>query len=201
MNLPHVTPMPLARLATPFDHPDFIFEPKMDGFRAVAYVEGGACRLISRNRNMFKTFKPLAKAIAQDLAGRSAILDGEIVRPGPDGRPLFYELMQRRGPFCFYAFDLVWLDARDLRGRPLLERKALLRKLLPLRPRAVRYVEHVASGTELFRAVCELDMEGIVAKQAAGLYTPERTSWVKIKNRAYSQALGRSDFFDRRRAR
>ena len=85
--------------------------------------------------------------------------------------------------------------------RPLLERKALLRKLLPLEPRAARYVEHVASGTKLFRAICELDMEGIVAKQAAGLYTPERTSWVKIKNRAYSQALGRSDFFDRRRAR
>src|SRR5215470_15796284 len=64
-----------------------------------------------------------AQAITRDLAGRSAILDGEIVRPGPDGRPMFYELMRRRGPFCFYAFDLVWLDAHDLRGRPLLERK------------------------------------------------------------------------------
>jgi bifunctional non-homologous end joining protein LigD len=189
--------MPLARLATPFDHPDFIFEPKMDGFRAVAYVEGGACRLVSRNRNMFKTFKPLAKAIAQDLAGHTAILDGEIVRPGPDGRPLFYELMRRRGPFCFYAFDLLWLDGSDLRQQPLLERKRALRKLLPLEPRAVRYVEHVASGTKLFRAVCELDMEGIVAKQAAGLYTPEATTWVKIKNPAYSQAVGRADFFDR----
>src|SRR5262249_39716878 len=137
VSLPYVTPMPLARLATPFDHPDFIFEPKMDGFRAVAYVEGAACRLVSRNRNMFKTFKPLAKAIAQDLAGRSAILDGEVGRPGPDGRPLFYELIRRRGPFCFYAFDLVWLDGSDLRGRPLLERKALLRKVLPLEPRSV----------------------------------------------------------------
>jgi hypothetical protein len=55
----------------------------------------------------------------------------------------------------------------------------------------------VASGTALFRAICELDMEGIVAKQAAGLYRPEATTWVKIKNRAYSQAVGRSDFFDR----
>ena len=76
MNLPHVTPMPLARLATPFDHPDFIFEPKMDGFRAVAYVEGGAWQLVSRNRNAFKTFADLAQAIGQELAGRSAILDG-----------------------------------------------------------------------------------------------------------------------------
>jgi bifunctional non-homologous end joining protein LigD len=143
----------------------------------------------------------LTKAIAQDLAGRSAILDGEIVRPGPDGRPLFYELMRRRGPFCFYAFDLVWLDARDLRGRPLLERKRLLRKLLPLDPQAVRYAEHVASGTDLFRAICELDMEGIVAKRAEGRYTPEATTWVKIKNAAYSQAAGRQELFDRRRAR
>jgi bifunctional non-homologous end joining protein LigD len=77
----------------------------------------------------------------------------------------------------------LWLEARDLRERPLLERKALLRKLLRLRPQAARYVDHVASGTELFRAVCELDMEGVVAKQAAGLYTPEATTWVKIKNR------------------
>jgi hypothetical protein len=82
--------MPLARFDAPFEHPDWIFEPKLDGFRAVAYIEGGACRLVSRNRNAFKTFEPLAQAIAQELARRSAILDGEIVRPGPDGRPMFY---------------------------------------------------------------------------------------------------------------
>jgi bifunctional non-homologous end joining protein LigD len=85
--------------------------------------------------------------------------------------------------------------------RPLLERKALLRKLLPLRSQAARYVDHVASGTELFRAICGMDMEGIAVKQANVRYTPEATTWVKIKNRAYSQAIGRSDFFDRRRVR
>src|SRR5215471_6382719 len=53
-------------------------EPKLDGFRAVAYNEGGGCRLVSRNRNAFKTFEPLAQAIGQELSGRSAILDGEI---------------------------------------------------------------------------------------------------------------------------
>src|SRR6516165_3852665 len=89
--------MPLARFDTPFEHPDWIFEPKLDGFRALAYVEGGSCRPITRNRNAFKTFEPLAQAISQELAGRSAILDGEIVRPGPDGRPMFYELMRRAG--------------------------------------------------------------------------------------------------------
>ena len=58
-----MTPMPLARFDAPFEHPDWIFEPKMDRFRAVAYVEGGACRLVSRKRNAFKTFEPLAQAI------------------------------------------------------------------------------------------------------------------------------------------
>ena len=112
MSLPRVTPMPLARFDSPFEHPDWIFEPKLDGFRPVAYVEGGICRLVSRNRNAFKTFEPLAQAIAQELSGRSAILDGEIVRPGPDGRPMFYELMR-----------LQWrgsgIEKADFEGRPV----------------------------------------------------------------------------------
>jgi bifunctional non-homologous end joining protein LigD len=81
--------MPLARLNAPFDLPRWLFEPKLDGFRAFAYVEGGACQLVSRNRNAFKTFAELAQAIAEELAGHSAILDGEIVRLGPDSPPLF----------------------------------------------------------------------------------------------------------------
>ena len=97
----------------------------------------------------------------------------------PDGRPLFYKLMRRRGPFCFYAFDLLWLDGSDLQDRPLSERKTLLRKLLPRPSRAVLYVEHVANGTDLFRLICERDMEGVVAKQASARYTPEATTWVK----------------------
>jgi bifunctional non-homologous end joining protein LigD len=191
--------MPLARLQAPFDLDGWIFEPKLDGFRALAYVEDGTCRLVSRNRNAFKTFEELSKAIALELRGRSAILDGEIVRSGKDGHPLFYELMRRRGPFCFYAFDLLWLDGRDLRALPLSERKTLLRKVLPRKPRALVYVQHVTTGTDLFNAICEQDMEGIVAKQAAASYTPDATTWVKIKNREYSQAVGREDFFESRR--
>ena len=100
---------------------------------------------------------------------------------------------------AFYAFDLLWLDGRDLRDRSLFERKTLLRKLFPRPSRSVLYVNHFASGTDLFRVVCERDMEGVVAKQASASYTPEATTWVKIKNRAYSQSAGREDFFDRRR--
>ena len=62
------------------------------------------------------------------------------------------------------AFDLLWLDGRDLRDRPLLERKAALRKLISRKPHAVLFVDHVTTGTDLFRVICERDMEGIVAK-------------------------------------
>jgi len=150
--------MPLANLRAPFDLPGWIFEPKLDGFRALAYVDSGAWSLVSRNRNAFKTFPELAQAIAKDLAGRSAILDGEIVRPGPDGHPLFYELMRRRGPFCFYAFDLLWLDSFDLRALPVSERKLRLRKLLPGKPRPLVYVQNVTTGIDLFQAICKQDM-------------------------------------------
>jgi len=112
---------------------------------------------------------------------------------------MFYELMRRRGPFCFYAFDVLWLDGIDLRERPLSERKALLRKMLPRKPRSLVYVQHFASGTDLFRVICERDMEGISAKQARARYTPDATTWVKINNRQYSQAVGREDLFQRRR--
>jgi hypothetical protein len=65
---------------------------------------------------------------------------------------MFYELMRRCGPFSFYVFDLLWLDGTDLRSLALSGRKALLRKLLPRKAHAVRYVEHVANGTDLFQS-------------------------------------------------
>jgi bifunctional non-homologous end joining protein LigD len=115
------------------------------------------------------------------------------------GQPRFYDLMRRRSPQHFYAFDLIWHDREDLRTLPLIERKRRLRALIPPQPCAVLYVDHVKrAGTDLFRAVCDRDMEGIVAKLANGPYTPEQTSWVKIKNRTYSQVEGRADFFDSR---
>jgi bifunctional non-homologous end joining protein LigD len=78
--------------------------------------------------------------------------------------PKFYELMRRRGPFCFYAFDLLWLDGKDQGGLALSNRKAPLRKLLPRKAHAVRYVEHFANCADRFRVICDRDMEGIIAK-------------------------------------
>lgn len=185
--------MPLARLHALFDHPDWIFELRYDGWRALAYIEGGACRLVSRNGNTFKRFPDLCDSIASTVTG-TAVLDGEIACLDSQGRPQFYELMRRRALPTFCAFDILWLNGRDLRNLPLLERKRILQKLV--RP-PLLYVDHVAArGVDLFNAASEQDLEGIVAKLSNGRYEPDAPTWVKIKNRAYSQAEGRAEFFD-----
>jgi bifunctional non-homologous end joining protein LigD len=193
--------MPLARLHQPFDHPDWLFELKYDGFRALAHLDGGTVRLVSRNRNAFKSFQDLCAAMAACIEGASAVLDGEIVFLGSDGRPEFYNLMRRRSPQHFYAFDILWLEGKDLRGLPLVNRKQILRRVVPMQPAPVLYADYFeARGVDLFRLVCERDLEGVVAKRKDGLYTPEKTSWVKIKNPAYSQAEGREELFEKRAA-
>jgi bifunctional non-homologous end joining protein LigD len=191
--------MPLAQLRVAFDHPDWIYELKYDGFRALAYVENGTARLISRKGNVYKSFSDLFNGIAAALPVRNAILDGEIVHLALEGVPQFYDLMRRRRPQHFYAFDLLWIDGRDLRDRPLLERKRRLRKVVGQQPSPVLYADHVTrTGIALFEAASARDLEGIVAKRSDGLYTPEATSWVKIKNRSYSQAERRAEFFEGR---
>jgi bifunctional non-homologous end joining protein LigD len=190
--------MPLTRLPAPFDHPDWIFELKYDGFRALANVEAGAVRLVSRKRNTFKSFPDLCATMAACIQAEDAVLDGEIVYLGSDGRPEFYSLMRRRTPQHFYAFDILCLGGKDLRGLPLVNRKQILRTVVPLQPAPVLYAEYFEErGVDLFRVVCESDLEGIVAKRKDGLYTPEETSWVKIKNLRYSQAEGRHELFEK----
>jgi bifunctional non-homologous end joining protein LigD len=185
----------LGRLDAPFDHQDWIFELKYDGWRALAYIAGGSCRLVSRNGNAFKRFADLCAAIAATIQG-NAVLDGEIACLDAEGKPQFYELMRRRMASTYCAFDLLSLNGRDLRSLPLLERKRLLQTLV--KP-PLLYVGHVeARGVDLFQAACAQDLEGIVAKLAKGRYDPNDTTWVKIKNRAYSQAQGREEFFEGR---
>jgi len=178
--LPSITPIAPLGVREPFDHPEWVFEPKLDGFRALAYVENGTCRLVSRRRHVYKAFASLVAALASALDGRSAILDGEMVCVGADGQPQFYSLMFRRAQPVFYAFDLLWLDGEDLRELPLLERKRRLRRLVPRQPSALLYVEHVSRrGADLFRVVCDRDMEGIVGKLAqAPLYGRHRAAAV-----------------------
>jgi ATP-dependent DNA ligase len=114
--------MRLARRPEPFDHPDWIYEIKFDGFRGLAYVEEERCRLVSRRRHEYTSFRHLNASIGQLLV-QDAVIDGEIVCLDRLGRSQFYELMFHRGEPYFYAFDLLWLNGQDLRELPLLERK------------------------------------------------------------------------------
>jgi len=196
--------MQLSRRTEPFDSDDFIYELKIDGFRALAHIRDGRGELVSRNGNVFRGFAELVTWIAEHLHVENAVLDGEIACIDDSGRSVFNDLLFRRRDCVFFAFDLLWLNGEDLRGLPLIERKARLKKLLGRKVSRVLYLDHIeARGRDLFEKVCELDLEGIVAKRKASVYRPtEKPSphWVKIKNPRYSQAEGREELFERAQA-
>lgn len=198
--LPTVLPMRLSRRLKSFDSADYLFELKHDGFRALAYVENGQCRLVSRNGNRFRNFGKLELWIGKALNKVEAILDGEIVCVDESGRSVFKDVLFHRGECRFFAFDALWLDGEDLRGLPLVERKARLKKLIGRRKSALLYVDHIEHhGRFVFEQACKLDLEGIVAKPKHAPYVAEvkKSPWVKIKNTTYSQKEGRQELFER----
>ena len=192
--LPRIQPMRL-RITKPFDDPDYIFELKHDGFRALAYIEDGSCRLVSRNANQFKSFQSLTESLSK-LKVRSAILDGEVVCLDANGISQFNQLFSRQGKPVFYAFDLLWLNGEDLRNVPLIERKQHLCELIRTNKlERIIYAQHVeGDGKLLFEEICNNDLEGIVAKRKHGIYKSNGIGWLKIKNPKYSQAEGRHEW-------
>jgi bifunctional non-homologous end joining protein LigD len=198
---PRIQPINPSRIASAFDDEDWVFELKHDGFRAVAYIEDGSCRLILRKQIQYKSFAGLAKAMAT-LPVKNAILDGELVCLDSDGRSQFRQLMRRKSQdVCFYAFDLLWLNGKDLRGLPLVERKNRLRQVVRGRT-GFLYAEHVPiKGKDLYQVICREDLEGIVAKHKDGPYTSAPMSWFKCLNPNYSQHRGRREMFDKFRER
>src|SRR5690348_17243228 len=98
--------MRLFRIQQPFDHPDWLYEVKWDGFRALAYIANGECSLVSRKGIPYKSFRELARWMGSNIAA-DVILDGEIVCLDQNGQPDFNRLLYRRGDcYHFYAFDL-----------------------------------------------------------------------------------------------
>ena len=180
--LPRIHPMRLRLVGKPFDHPDYIFELKHDGFRAVAYMQNGECKLISRNLN-----NSLKKELAKLPVG-NAIIDGEIVCLDAQGVSQFYQLLSRKAEPALYAFDLLWLNGEDRRNQPLTTRKKRLARLIRSAdcPR-ILYAQHIEQyGNQFFEEICSRDLEGIVAKLKLSIYKDDGQSWLKIKNRAYS---------------
>ena len=173
---------------------DWLYELKLDGFRGTLYAEGDRGRFLSKTKKPMRRFDSLANAIARELPVRDLILDGEIVVMS-EGRPNFYSLMMNREPASYVAFDVLWMNGRDLRSLPLFRRKRELEKLASRSQ--VQTVEST-NDSRLIDAVTRMDLEGIVAKRRADPYSPE-TEWLKIKHGEYSQKEGRADLFHRRR--
>ena len=197
--LPRIHPMRLRLVDKPFDHPDYIFELKHDGFRAIAYMQNGECKLISRNLNNLR-FTSLKKGLAK-LPVEDAIIDGEIVCLDAQGVSQFYQLLNRKAEPVFYAFDLLWLNGEDLRNKALTDRKKRLARLIRSAdyPR-ILYAQHIEQyGKRFFEEICSRDLEGIVAKRRLSIYKDDGQTWLKIKNRAYSQAEGRHELLTRKK--
>jgi len=193
--------MPLAVRREPFDHSDWIFELKLDGFRALAIIERGTVGLVSRKSHVYRSFDDLCRWLAENVQ-HDCVLDGELVCPDANGRPQFKDLLDHRRPAFFYAFDIIALDGEDLREKELLERKRILRRILPKTGGRILYTSFVPKrGRDLYRLVCAWDLEGIVAKHRHGTYSSgDRTTWVKV-NPHYSQGEGRRELFERRPSR
>jgi bifunctional non-homologous end joining protein LigD len=175
----------LATLDTGVPHGSgWTYEVKFDGYRAIAYVHAGDCRLVSRNDNdLTARFAEVAKAVAKAVKSPNAVVDGEVTRIDPSGRTSFSELQQGTGPLVYYAFDLLELDGEPRVDLPLHERKAQLRKLLDARVKTVAYSEGFDDGDALFEVAQARGLEGVIAKRVDSPYRPGRRTreWLKIK--------------------
>lgn len=169
---------------------DWLFEIKHDGYRMQARIDGGSVTLLTRSGlDWTAKFKPIAAAL-KALKLPSALIDGEIVVETESGVSSFSALQQALtlgeiGGAVFYAFDLLYLDGKDLRALPLIERKdLLLQSLDDAAPKSrVRFSEHlVEDGAAMARHACKLGLEGIIAKRADAAYRSGRSDlWRKVK--------------------
>ncbi len=184
----------------PRDETNWSFEVKWDGVRAIAFIEGGQVRLQTRNlldsTRQFPELAPLGDA----LAGRAAVLDGEIVAFAESGDPSFERLQGRLGltreadvrrrmqdiPIAYMIFDLLYLEGRSLMGLPYRERRELLEGLALKGANWDTPAAHTGpgAGTALFAAMRERHFEGVIAKRLDSTYQPgsRGPSWLKIKH-------------------
>jgi bifunctional non-homologous end joining protein LigD len=187
-------PMLATLVDTPFSDPEWLFEIKWDGIRALAWVEDGRVELRARSGRVITQQYPELAELPQRVRARRALLDGEIVALDENGRSNFERLQarmnvsrpspfdQRQAPVTYYLFDALHCEGYDLRQVPLLDRKRLLKSLIdwggPL-----RYADHqMEQGRELFELASQQGLEGIIGKHAHSPYTSTRSPyWVKFK--------------------
>ncbi len=205
---PDLLPMLAHGGYEPFEGEGWVFEPKLDGIRTLAYVDMESTKLISRRGRDQTASYPELGSLHNRITSSNAVVDGEIVAGGPEGQPSFELLQQRMNlaspaeidrirrkiPVELYAFDLLWLDGEDLTGLPLSERRRRLEGI-SVEGKALRLTYVVErEGVAFYEQAKKFGFEGVVAKRAASPYLPGRRSpdWRKIKilNRQDCVVLG-----------
>ena len=177
-----------------FDDPGWIYEIKWDGYRAIAEINKNETRLYSRNGLSFATDYP---AIFEELQKikTNVVLDGEIVAIDANGKPSF-QLIQQYAQggevaICYYVFDCLSVNGKPTEGKPLIERKEILKSILP-QSELIKYCDHIeGQGIAFFKAVKKQGLEGMIAKRADSTYTEGSRSadWLKVKNVVMEEAV------------
>jgi DNA ligase D-like protein (predicted ligase) len=181
-----IEPMECLAVAKLPDAPGWVWEIKLDGYRAIAVKSRGAIALFSRNRkSLSKKFPYIAEALAGLPEG--TVVDGELVALDEHGRPEFNLLQNFRGAaprIHYYIFDLLCCEGRDLTRLSLVERRALLKSLVTISDKRIRISDYIeAKADEVLAAVREQGLEGIVGKRRDGIYEPGKRSGAWIKHR------------------
>ena len=198
MALPEIPPMLASLGPLPSDLGEAAAEPKWDGLRLAAYCEDDVLRLVSRTGRTVTSCFPELHPLAEVFAGRSVILDGELIVAGDGGHPNFYALSSRLGasrpatiqrlrrtvPVTFMVFDVLWLDGQLLTSETYAERRRRLVDEQLAGPAWQTTPSFVGDGAELLAACMSMRLEGVVIKRldrqyAAGSRRPG--SWVKVK--------------------
>ena len=193
--MPHgIRPMLATLVREPLDHPEWVFEVKWDGYRAIAELRDGQVSLYTRNLiSLNKRYLPIAEALQN--FGLEAVLDGEIVVVDDQGRPDFQMLQNYqksgRGHLLYYVFDLLYLNGHDLTNLPLGVRKDLLNKILPA-DKHLKFSDHVwKEGVLFLQVVKDKGLEGIVAKHSQSSYLMGKRTrqWLKIKTQLTQEGV------------
>ncbi len=180
-------PMLATLIDKPFEKEGWVYEIKWDGYRAVAFMNKGKANLKSRNDKSFnEKFYPVYEAIKEWNV--NAVVGGEVVVINDKGISDFSALQNWRseadGTLLYYIFDIVWLDGKDLTSLTFLERRAILRFIMPRENTFINLSETFEGNAhDFFDAAKQNGLEGIMAKKADGEYYANARSenWLKIK--------------------
>jgi len=180
----HPAPMLAKLVDQPFNTPGWVYEEKYDGIRILAYKEGSAVKLITRNGiDRTHSFPGIAETIAK-LQPATALLDGEVVAFDAGRISRFQLLQMGKGTPEFAVFDCLFLSGEDLRRKPLTERRSAMERAIAGGDRKIIFpsLRLPANGIEAFKFAKKRGLEGLVAKDAGSPYVEERSSyWLKVK--------------------